>query len=87
MTDGTYALQPFGPKHALSLRGLHLRESSGAWELVVPMPPELIAPVRTLCERLTTGKAAEVLGLLERYLRADLERLLSLQERQVPSCR
>jgi hypothetical protein len=85
MTESHPALQLFGPRHALSLRGLQVRDNSGQWKLVVPMSPELLEPVRALCERVTLAEAASVLDVLERYLRADLERLLELRERDTTS--
>lgn len=91
MTESHSPLQLFGPQHALSKRGLHVRENAGLWQLVVPMPPQLLEPVRAMCERLTVAEAIGVLDLLERYLRADLERLEALRKLTttsgVQSCR
>ena len=81
MRESNPALRLCGPPHALWLRGLHVRQSSGARRLVLPMPQQLLEPVRALCERSTLAEVASVLGWLERDLRADLERLQALRER------
>jgi hypothetical protein len=84
MTRGHPVLQIYGQVHALSSRGLHVRESARSWKLIVPMPPELLEPVRAVCERVALADAARLLGLLERYMRRDAE----LPERALPQlCR
>jgi hypothetical protein len=73
MAQGNPVLQIYGQVHALSSRGLHVRESARSWKLIVPMPEEVLAPVRALCERVAPPDAARLLQLLERYLRSDAE--------------
>jgi hypothetical protein len=71
MTDRKPVLQMYGPLHALSSRGLHVRQSSRAWKLVRPMAPELLAIVHSVCERLTPADAARLLCLLDPRLQSD----------------
>jgi hypothetical protein len=71
MTDRKPVLQMYGPLHALSSRGLHVRQSSRAWKLIRPMAPELLAIVHSVCERLTPADAARLLCLLDPRLRSD----------------
>ena len=74
MTESQPILQVYGPQHALSRRGLHVRESARSWKLVMPMPPELLASVRALCGRLASADAARLLDLLERHASRSSER-------------
>jgi hypothetical protein len=61
-------LQKYGPLHALSSRGLHVRENARSWKLVVPMSAELIEAVRSFCDRVEPAQAARLLLLLERSM-------------------
>ena len=71
MTDRKPVLQTYGPLHALSSRGLHVRQSSRAWKLIRPMAPELLAIVHSVCERLIPADAARLLCLLDPRMRSD----------------
>ena len=68
MSQSKPILQKYGPLHALSSRGLHVRESARSWKLVVPMSSELLEAVRSFCERVEPAQAARLLLLLERSM-------------------
>lgn len=68
MSQSKPILQKYGPLHALSSRGLHVRESARSWKLVVPMSAELLEAVRSLCDRVEPAQAARLLLLLERSM-------------------
>lgn len=72
MSESKPFLQIYGPLHALSSRGLHVRESAHSWKLVLPMSEALIADVRGVCECLDKADAANMLLLLEQFVRARL---------------
>jgi hypothetical protein len=73
MSDSKPILQMYGPLHALSSRGLHVRESARSWKLVVPMSAELVDAVCRLCERLGPSAAASLLLLLDGFVRSSAE--------------
>jgi hypothetical protein len=66
-------LQIYGRTHALSSRGLHVRESARSWKLVVPMSAELLEAVRAFCDRVEPAAAARLLLLLERFMQRAAE--------------
>ena len=68
MSQSKPILQKYGPLHALSSRGLHVRESARSWKLVVPMSAELVDMVRVFCDRVEPAQAARLLLLLERSM-------------------
>ena len=68
MSQSKPILQKYGQLHALSSRGLHVRESARSWKLVVPMSTELVDAVRAFCDRVEPTQAARLLLLLERSM-------------------
>lgn len=68
MSESKPILQVYGRLHALSSRGLHVRESARSWKLVVPMSAELVDAVRSFCDRVPPADAARLLLLLERFM-------------------
>lgn len=68
MSQSKPILQIYGHLHALSSRGLHVRESARSWKLVVPMSTELLEAVRAFCDRVEPAQAARLLLLLERFM-------------------
>ena len=68
MSQSKPILQIYGQLHALSSRGLHVRESARSWKLVVPMSAELLEAVRSFCDRVEPAQAAKLLMLLERFM-------------------
>ena len=66
-------LQVYGRMHALSSRGLHVRESARSWKLVVPMSAELVEAVRSFCDRVAPTDAARLLWVLERFMQRAAE--------------
>jgi hypothetical protein len=68
MSQSKPILQKYGPLHALSSRGLHVRESARSWKLIVPMSAELVDAVRSFCDRVEPAQAAKLLLLLERSM-------------------
>jgi len=68
MSHSKPILQVYGQLHALSSRGLHVRESARSWKLVVPMSAELLDAVRSFCDRVEPAQAARLLLLLERFM-------------------
>lgn len=71
MTDRKPVLQVYGPIHALSSRGLHVRQSSRAWKLIRPMEPALLAIIHSVCERLCADDAARLLCMLDPRMVSD----------------
>lgn len=67
MSQSKPILQIYGQLHALSSRGLHVRESARSWKLVVPMSSELVEAVRSYCDRMEPAQAASMLAMLERF--------------------
>lgn len=72
MSESQPILQIYG-LHALSSRGLHVRESARSWKLILPMSPELLSLVSGMCGRLASADAARLLGLLDRHARRNSE--------------
>jgi hypothetical protein len=68
MTSNKPILQNYGPLHALSSRGLHVRQSARSWKLVVPMSAELVETVRLFCERTSLADALSLLLLLDELM-------------------
>jgi hypothetical protein len=68
MSQSKPILQKYGQLHALSSRGLHVRESARSWKLIVPMSAELVDAVRSFCDRVEPAQAAKLLLLLERSM-------------------
>ena len=73
MTQRQPILQFYGSLHALSSRGLHVRQSARSWNLILPMSPEVLESVRALCEGMAVADASTLLSMLDRYARSDVE--------------
>jgi len=96
MTHREPVLKIYGPLHALSARGLHVRQSARSWKLVVPLSADFLEGVRAFCESAPRAEAARLLLLLhfmgssaelpEAFEQLGSLQLLTLSEAPHPCC-